>query len=213
MTTSNDNTFRVWVGCLACYNAGRLIGEWFDADSCPQDEDEFNDAIPGHVGMAARDGYPHEELWVMDHENSPVDGEYSPMAAAEYAEWLDGLEDDQVDAFRAWLKGTSRDFDNTAVSDFEDAYVGTYEGGYHNGNFVGKGYAEEVIEEERAQAMAIVDDLSKYSGDSRGVEWLKGKIEQWGYLEDACSRAWDMEANGEIAAYEGPDGEAYCFRP
>ena len=23
---------RVWIGCLACYNEGNLVGDWFDAD-------------------------------------------------------------------------------------------------------------------------------------------------------------------------------------
>ena len=33
MTTSSatDTTPRVWIGCLACYNAGSLVGDWFDA--------------------------------------------------------------------------------------------------------------------------------------------------------------------------------------
>lgn len=29
--TAEDTTPRIWVGCLAHYNAGRLVGEWFDA--------------------------------------------------------------------------------------------------------------------------------------------------------------------------------------
>lgn len=29
--TTEDTTARIWVGCLACHNAGRLVGEWFDA--------------------------------------------------------------------------------------------------------------------------------------------------------------------------------------
>ena len=34
MTTTpptTDTTPRVWIGCLACYNEGRLVGDWYDA--------------------------------------------------------------------------------------------------------------------------------------------------------------------------------------
>ena len=30
-TDTLDNTPRVWIGCLHCYNSGGLVGEWFDA--------------------------------------------------------------------------------------------------------------------------------------------------------------------------------------
>lgn len=29
--TTTDTTPRVWIGCLACYNTGRLVGDWHDA--------------------------------------------------------------------------------------------------------------------------------------------------------------------------------------
>lgn len=29
--TTTDTTPRVWIGCLACYNSGRLVGDWHDA--------------------------------------------------------------------------------------------------------------------------------------------------------------------------------------
>ena len=118
---SDDNKFRVWVGCLACYNEGRLIGEWFDADSCPQDEDEFNEAVPGHKKI--RQLNPHEELWVFDHENSPKDGEYSPMDAQQYAEWMG---DADPDVLRAWL-ANGNDFDEDTVEAMDEAYQGDYD--------------------------------------------------------------------------------------
>jgi antirestriction protein len=37
-----SNTPRIWVGCLASYNAGILFGEWMDADD---GEDEVNEQI------------------------------------------------------------------------------------------------------------------------------------------------------------------------
>lgn len=29
--TDVETTPRVWIGCLACYNEGRLVGDWHDA--------------------------------------------------------------------------------------------------------------------------------------------------------------------------------------
>ena len=29
--TNTDTTPRAWIGCLACYNDGRLVGDWVDA--------------------------------------------------------------------------------------------------------------------------------------------------------------------------------------
>lgn len=32
MTTTTTDAPRAWIGCLGCYNDGRLVGEWMDAD-------------------------------------------------------------------------------------------------------------------------------------------------------------------------------------
>jgi hypothetical protein len=32
MSTTTTTEPAVWIGCLACYNAGRLVGAWFPAD-------------------------------------------------------------------------------------------------------------------------------------------------------------------------------------
>ena len=41
--TNTDTRPRAWIGCLACYNNARLVGEWFDAEAVPQG---FSDAQP-----------------------------------------------------------------------------------------------------------------------------------------------------------------------
>lgn len=119
---AEDYTFRVWVGCLACYNEGRLLGDWFAAESCPEEVEEFNKEVKVPAVHVAEG---HEELWVFDHENSPVAGEYSPMAAAEYARWVELLEPSDMEAFRAYLSN-GYDFDEDAVENFQDAYQGEY---------------------------------------------------------------------------------------
>ena len=70
---------RAWVGCLSCYNAGRLHGEWLDA----VDAADWACERPGH-----------EEMWVMDHEGLGLSGECSPTEAAERAAALDEWEAD-----------------------------------------------------------------------------------------------------------------------
>lgn len=60
----SDYEPRVYVACLACYNAGKLHGEWLDAD------DGLSDAVADHFG-ADEDGKlacGGEELQVHDSE-------------------------------------------------------------------------------------------------------------------------------------------------
>lgn len=72
MTTTTSD-LRVWVGCLACYNAGNLRGDWVDA----------LEAADWACPIAA-----HEETWVMDSDGFGSVGEMSPAAAVELAEWV-----------------------------------------------------------------------------------------------------------------------------
>ena len=143
-------TPEVWVGCLACYNAGRLIGQWYEAT-------ETGEVMPEqlHEGklaqLEARDGgSPHEELWVMDHQGfgGLLTGECSPMEAQRLAEVIGELEDANlpVEAFAAWLQGEAN---SGAVSDFRDVFEGIYP-----------------TEEEFAQQLA--DDLGAIPDD---VAW------------------------------------------
>ena len=45
---STNNTYRIYVACLASYNAGRLHGEWFDLEDY-SDADELQEAIAEKV--------------------------------------------------------------------------------------------------------------------------------------------------------------------
>lgn len=117
--------YKVWVGCLACYNNGDLVGDWFDAGDSPQNEEEFNEAVPAHVKLQAADVNPHEELWVFDHENSPVEGEYSPWSAKQYAEWMGDIHESEAAAFSAYVKHVGT-FDEDSAEAFRDSYQGDY---------------------------------------------------------------------------------------
>lgn len=80
MNTMTTDSPRAWVGCLACYNDGRLVGDWLDADGL-EDSDTLEAICPRP---------DHEELWVMDHENL-IGGEMSPAEAARQARALEDL--------------------------------------------------------------------------------------------------------------------------
>lgn len=118
---SDTEAFKVWVGCLACYNDGRLVGEWFDASEAPEDMEAFDDALeiaPGHHQI---DG--HEELWCFDTENSPVSGEFSPMDAVRYAELIEDLSI-PIDALVAYLENQHEALTEESVEAAAEAYIG-----------------------------------------------------------------------------------------
>ena len=112
---------RVWVGCLACYNAGRLTGAWFDAVDA---DDVTGDDVHGGAP------YPdHEELWCMDHDgfHGVLKGECSPGDAAAVAKVL--LEVDATDraAFGEFIAYGNDVTDGDVLSRFRDSYLGRYE--------------------------------------------------------------------------------------
>jgi antirestriction protein len=116
MTTTTTDAMRVWVGCLACYNDGRLVGEWVDA----VDADTFTPC----------ERPDHEEWWCLDHEGLPIDGECSPMYAAALADLLSATGEPTRSALMAWIRegNYSTDVEGLPVlSDFDDAYCGEYD--------------------------------------------------------------------------------------
>jgi antirestriction protein len=106
---------KAWVGCLACYNAGRLVGEWVDGE-------EAGERTPEDIH-----GRPtsHEELWVMDHEGygGALSGECSPMEAQRIAVAL--AESDDPEAFAAWISDEDGDIDDPGR--FADQYRGEWD--------------------------------------------------------------------------------------
>lgn len=89
MTTTIDTAAepRAWVGCLACYNNGRLTGQWLDADELETLADNPNDEDAPTICTRPN----HEELWAMDHENLAIRDECSVAEAAARARAIDRL--------------------------------------------------------------------------------------------------------------------------
>lgn len=123
MTTTTNSELRCYISCLACYNAGRLIGDWYDAAMA-------RDVTPREI-HGGRDT-PHEELWILDLDGDywPVNREMSPHEATEWAECLDEIDEHQRPALAAWVRSGSYtaqgDGDLPVVSDFEEAYCGEW---------------------------------------------------------------------------------------
>ena len=150
--TNTDTTPRAWIGCLACYNNARLVGEWFDAETA--DEVTLADVHDGahrlHSGC--------EELWVMDHENIPASGGMSPSEAAEWARVLLAVPEHQRDALCAWTASGSYVAEGTgdlpSVSAFEERFCGTW------GSF--RDYAETLAEEIGLIPQDAPEELVRY---------------------------------------------------
>lgn len=133
---SDDNTFRVWIGCLACYNGGGVVGQWYDADEAGEvtstqvhKADRRRGHAEGDTFYVSGDPNPHEELWCFDIENAPQGhrGEMSPMEAQRLADILEAIDEDKRDAFAAWCANTGADFSEDNVSDFEDHFHGRHD--------------------------------------------------------------------------------------
>lgn len=173
----------VWIGCLACYNAGRLVGDWFPAETA---EDVTLEAVHAAGRAPVRDC---EELWVMDHEGfgGLLKGECSPMEATRLASMIDAIEASTVPlpAFAAWRDN----YDATAEVD------------------------EELIELAREAFCGTWADVEDYVWDFLDEqlealpEWVhthRGAIVR--------SYARDLEAGGDLWTDPTPDSGVYVFR-
>lgn len=122
---------RVWTGCLGCYNAGRLVGVWTDADQIPTDPETWAELVENPTGETIKPGIydTHEELWVFDHEGwgGLLKGECSPADAAARWEVLAQIPEHDRGAFAAYVGLATGTGDlGDYVSAFEDAYCGEW---------------------------------------------------------------------------------------
>jgi antirestriction protein len=135
-------TPQVWVGCLACYNAGRLVGEWTDADIAGDlttvEIHEHAALLPivvdGETVYVQEDGpSPHEELWCFDYQGFPegaMSGECSPCEAQRIAEKLDELEEETgmpLGAIAAYASEESISITDLDAEQLQEHYFGEYE--------------------------------------------------------------------------------------
>lgn len=127
-TVIEETAPRAWVGCLGCYNSGRLNGKWLDG-SVAADMVAAGLAQEITVGeyTAARClTCGGDEFWVMDHENyyGLIDGECSPVTAQEHAATIEEMQRQGIDldAAAAFIE----DRGEWDLDAFQDAYVGQF---------------------------------------------------------------------------------------
>ena len=127
LAISNDKdttTPRAWVGCLSCYNSGRLLGKWIDGTEC-EDLESAGIATLETVGDYTAPRCVKcfgDEFSVMDHENylGLISGECGiSEAAGQLAEIND---DNEREIVIAWL-GNGMQFD---LDTMRDCYLGEY---------------------------------------------------------------------------------------
>lgn len=117
---SSGDEPRIWVGCMNCYNSGRLVGEWFEAE----DNGNIDVVVVHELGKSEMTDYC-EEIWVYDHENIPVKGEISVRGAEEWFDRYESLEDtDDWPAYCAWVDADNSDGD---IEKFIEAYEGEFD--------------------------------------------------------------------------------------
>lgn len=121
------DTPRVWIACLASYNAGRLVGEWVDAT----DIDNFTEAVERIKKAAVKEAraageyglyFPEpEEFAIHDYDNFP--GEVV-SSLGEYPDWekvvaIATAIEELGEQFTAWLKTIDNidDYDSDRLVD------------------------------------------------------------------------------------------------
>jgi len=111
-------TPRVYVACLASYNAGKLHGKWIDATQCPDDIQADVDA------MLAESTEPFAEEWAIhDHEGLGDIGESESFERVSAIGQAVAAAGDAAPALLAFL-----DYDyGAAPEDFEDCYAGEWD--------------------------------------------------------------------------------------
>lgn len=165
---------RCWIGCLACYNAGRLVGDWYDAAMA-------RDVTPReiHGGRSTS----HEELWCLDLDGDwPVSREMSPHEATEWAECVDEVDEHLRPALAAWVRSGSYTAqghsDLPVVSDFTEAYAGEWD------SFAD--YADQLIED-----LGVLDQVP---------DELRGHFDTRAYARD-LAMDYTVEPTGHGGVY------------
>ncbi|WP_414122793.1 antirestriction protein ArdA [Corynebacterium nuruki] len=148
-------TPRVWIGCLACYNEGELVGRWYDATAA-------EDVLPSDLH-----GVPtaHEELWCMDTENMPVTREMDPRTASAWGRAMEAIAPQWRAAWMAWIEDQHIDRPDEAPDqqEFNERFAGQYP------SFVD--YAEMIVS-DTGMLDGVPDEIGRYFDMERYAEDL-----------------------------------------
>jgi len=143
MCTATD-TPRIYVACLAAYNAGRLHGEWIDAN---QDSEAIHEEIQA---MLAKSPEPGAEEWAI-HDYGGFGGlRLSEFEDIERVAEFGQLVAEHGPGFAAYADHVGHDY--ATAEGFEEAYCGQWESEV--------AYAEELFDE--LYASEIPENLRCY---------------------------------------------------
>lgn len=187
MTTTDDDTMRVWVGCLACYSAGRLVGEWVDATEAADSVADPDWCLAVH-GPAIAAGEPvsdHEEWWCFDVDGVPTGGECSPDEAQRLAESMTACAEGTgapLAAVRAYLDNFHGDV--YALDNFEEAWCGEWDS-------------------RDAFAEQLADDMGYLEGDGKPTPWHRFDLDGF---------ARDIFLGGDYWDARSPHYTVFVFR-
>lgn len=155
---------RVWIGCLRCYNAGSLIGEWFDASEAGEVTTE---TIHPHLHGRA-EALGHEEIWCFDIEGfGHWNREMNPIEAHELDAAITALTDATgapADAVFAWAANIGADKADLEGGGFEDAWHGEHDS------------AEDFVQ-EMAEQCHTEEDLGPFAAY---IHWER-VARDWGF--------------------------------
>lgn len=125
MTTSTLIQPSVWLGCLSCYNAGRLAGHWFPCDMVEEVTLADVHGCVEHVGPDC------EEVLALDTEYLPDGvGEIDQVSAAAWGELFAEIGEDRWLELLAWYESCSPSLDAHDVptaEEFNDAALGCWD--------------------------------------------------------------------------------------
>jgi hypothetical protein len=202
MDVATKDDMRVWVGCLGCYNSGRLVGKWadaIDADPAEMGLAKLGDG-PGYRGpFCVRCG--SDEFWCLDSEGlwPFITGECSPAEAQRVAQQLDGLEAHELEVLVAYVDALGRgnwdggvDWSDVA-RDAADAFVG-------RASSIGA-WAEEFAEETglfRGWEQYRYDGRRVQLTDDEDVSTVLGAVD-WEQVGEVWTQGYSTaERDGEV---------------
>lgn len=238
MTTNDtpNETPRVWVQCLGCYNAGALTGKMFDAAEAPETMEEFdaalgfddaarkrNNAISGSsqgivirgVPFSPDHGHPvygpHEELWVTEHEGFGrlLTGECSVGRAKQLAELIAAIEADgvEVDAVVEW----ATEYAGETLTEWDAPTKSSFEDAFRGHYESDEAFAKEWFDDGVKSQYQLVSGLDP----SRDFETIEKKqihdvAETWPFNHID----WDSATDDLMQGYHvgnAPKGGVYVF--
>lgn len=185
VTMTDEKVTRAWIGSLAAYNAGRLVGAWIDLDGLDAEEvtEAAREAMRPQIAGWMDEAQAFDELNVFDHEGlAPfVRGECSVWEACAAADKLASVDDSERVAFLAYATNEG-DPSLVDVDDFRDAFMGEWDSL--------EAYATECLIDSGALNV-IPENLRIYF--------------------DFESYARDLRLSGDVYTVPNPDGGVFVF--